>query len=135
MNLCDSDWMIDLLGGRDAALRLVGPMLEDGIALSIISVGEVYEGILNGNDAEWNEQRFGELLEQVTVIGLDLPAMRIYGSVRGQLRRTGHLIGENDLLIAATALRHDLTLVTRNRRHFDRVAGLRIHDADVSSGE
>ena len=36
------------------------------------------------------------------------------------------LIGDFDLLIGATALQHDLTLMTNNRRHFDRIEGLRL---------
>lgn len=40
------------------------------------------------------------------------------------LRAEGRLIPDFDVVIAATALAHDLTLVTRNRRHFDRIAGL-----------
>ncbi len=65
----------------------------------------------------------------MTVISPDIAAMRIYATIRGQLHATGMSIGDNDLLIAATALRHDLTLVTRNRRHFDRIPDLRLHMA------
>ena len=43
------------------------------------------------------------------------------------LRRQGQLIPDLDLLIAATALAHDLTLVTRNRHHFERIPDLRLH--------
>jgi len=38
----------------------------------------------------------------------------------------GQRIGDMDLMIAATALQYDLTLLTNNRRHFERVEGLRI---------
>jgi predicted nucleic acid-binding protein len=56
MNLCDSDWIIDLLKGRDAAERMIRPMMNDGgIALSVISVGEIYQGIIYGKDPDWNE--------------------------------------------------------------------------------
>ena len=53
--------------------------------------------------------------------------MRRFAAVRGQLRRDGNLIGDMDLLIASTALVNNLTLVTRNRRHFDRVPGLELY--------
>jgi hypothetical protein len=51
---------------------------------------------------------------------------RIFGRERGRLRAAGLTIGDFDLLIAATALQYDLTLLTNNRRHFERVEGLRI---------
>lgn len=108
---------------------MIRPMMNDGgIALSVISVGEIYQGIIYGKDPDWNELRFVELLAQVTVISPDIAAMRIYATIRGHLRAIGMRVADNDVLIAATALRHDLTLVTRNRRHFDRIPDLRLHE-------
>lgn len=51
-----------------------------------------------------------------------------YGLIRAELKRQGRPIGANDLLIAATALAYDLTLVTHNTREFSRVPGLRLED-------
>ena len=51
-----------------------------------------------------------------------------YGRIRRDLERDGTPIGPNDLMIAATALAHDLFLVTGNTREFARVAGLRLQD-------
>lgn len=53
--------------------------------------------------------------------------MKHFARIRGELRRQGLGIPDADLLIACTALAHDLTLVTRNFRHFERVPALRIH--------
>jgi predicted nucleic acid-binding protein len=50
--------------------------------------------------------------------------MLLFGRLRALLRLQGTLIPDLDLLIAATALQHDLVLLTRNRRHFDRIPGL-----------
>jgi predicted nucleic acid-binding protein len=47
--------------------------------------------------------------------------------IRGDLRRVGRRLEDTDLLIAATALEHDLMLVTRNVNHFARVPGLRLY--------
>lgn len=44
--------------------------------------------------------------------------MRRFALLRGELRGRGQLIGDPDILIAATALHRDLTLLTRNHRHF-----------------
>jgi tRNA(fMet)-specific endonuclease VapC len=46
---------------------------------------------------------------------------------RAALRRQGQLIPDMDLLIAATALEENLTLVTRNIRHFERIPELRLY--------
>ncbi len=50
-----------------------------------------------------------------------------FAVLRADLRRRGQLIPDLDLLIAATALSHDLALLTRNVRHFARIPGLRIY--------
>ena len=52
-----------------------------------------------------------------------------FARMRSELRRQGNLIPDFDLLIAATALEHDLILMTRNTRHFARIAGLRLYGA------
>ena len=62
----------------------------------------------------------------VTILGIDEATCKIFGRERGRLRTIGQRIGDMDLMIAATALQYDLTLLTNNRRHFDRIDGLRI---------
>ena len=62
----------------------------------------------------------------MTVVNLDEEVCRIFGRERSRLRAEGNLIGDLDILIGATALRHGLTLLTNNRRHFERLADLAI---------
>ena len=62
----------------------------------------------------------------VEVVDLDEETCRIFAGERARLRSAGMLIGDMDLLIASTALRHGLTLLTNNRRHFERIEGLAI---------
>jgi predicted nucleic acid-binding protein len=56
----------------------------------------------------------------------DTAAARVYGQVRARLESAGRPLADADLQIAATALLHDLELVTGNVKHFKRVPGLRI---------
>ena len=58
--------------------------------------------------------------------------MTRFANHRARLRNTGLLIPDFDLAIAATALEHDLTLITHNRRHFGRIDGLRLYEDDES---
>jgi tRNA(fMet)-specific endonuclease VapC len=50
----------------------------------------------------------------------------MFGRKRGELRKQGLLIGDLDLLIASTSLYYELPLCTNNRRHYERIEGLRI---------
>jgi tRNA(fMet)-specific endonuclease VapC len=58
----------------------------------------------------------------------DDPAAAVYGRVRHELETVGCVIGPNDLMIAAIALVHNLTLVSHNTREFARVTGLQTED-------
>ena len=63
------------------------------------------------------------------MLGVDEEVCKIFGRERGRLRKAGQLIGDFDLLIAATGLHYRLTVLTNNRQHFERVEGLQIESA------
>ena len=87
--------------------------------ISILSVGEFAEGFGPAQQPDCCH-----CLSHYTVMDLDLDTAWVAGQLSRQLRGSGQAIGENDVWIAATALRHRLALVTNNTQHFQRVAGL-----------
>ena len=125
-NLLDTDWAIDYMNYAPQTVRRVEELRPQGIAISIISVAELYEGVRNGYEPERQERTLLNLLRTFNIIPLSVPICRIFGSERGRLRRAGTRIEDMDLLIGATALHHNLTLLTNNRRHFGRLPGLNI---------
>lgn len=56
--------------------------------------------------------------------------MEIFARTRSALRRAGTRIPDMDLLIAATAIHHDVTLLTRNVRHFTRITQLKLYQSE-----
>jgi tRNA(fMet)-specific endonuclease VapC len=68
------------------------------------------------------------LLPNLPILPFDDAAARRYGEVRAQLERQGMPLGDADLRIAAIALTRDLTVVTANTRHFQRVPGLPVEN-------
>ena len=124
--LVDSDWVADYLKGRAPIVQQLDRLAPDGLAISLITFGEIYEGIYYGRDPRGHEAGFRSLLRVIDVLALNRAILRRFARIRGQLRRQGQLIGDLDILIAATALEHDLTLLTRNRRHFDRIPELKL---------
>ena len=92
----------------------------------MVALAELYEGVYYSRDPEESERKLNDFLDSVNIVGLDEEMARLFGRERGRLRRVGAMIGDMDLLIAATALQYDLTLLTNNRRHFERVDSLRI---------
>ena len=125
--LVDTDWVIDYMHGRQQVVRRFDELSSQGIGLSYISLAELYDGMLDAPDrleAEQGLQRFLDEIEEV--LPLNDPICRIFASERRRLRASGNRLEDFDLLIGSTAIHFGLTLLTNNRRHFQRMRGLSI---------
>ena len=128
--LIDTDWVIDHLRDMEAITSKLEDLAPEGLALSIISLAELYEGVYYSRDPIQSEEVLRAFLDpDLTILGIDEEISQIFGRERGRLRQEGRNIGDFDLLIAATCRRHGLTLLTNNRRHFELV-----RDLDIFSG-
>jgi tRNA(fMet)-specific endonuclease VapC len=124
--LLDTDWAIDFLNGRQEVIEKIRELRESGLALSLISLAELYEGVSYSRDPVESGQKLADFLSGVEIVALEDGICRTFGRERGRLRKERILIGDFDLLIGATCLYHDLTLLTNNTRHFGRIHNLRI---------
>ena len=125
--LLDSDWIIDALGNRPTAKEAITRHRADGIAVSIVALGELYDGAVRDQDPPERLTAIREYLTSFRVLSLSDEIMEVFARHRARLRQAGQRLPDLDLLIAATALVHDLTLMTRNRRHYERIPGLRLY--------
>jgi len=125
--LVDSDYVADYLKGRPTATELLGVLFQDGMAMSIITFAEVYEGIYYGYNRTHYTQIFQRFLHGVTVLGITRSIAKQYARMRGDLGRKGQLIDQPDLFIAATTIQHHLTLVTRNIKDYQRIPNLKMY--------
>ena len=126
----DTDWVIDYMQGRQPVVRRFDELSPHGIGLSIISLAELYEGMPDAADQQEAKQGLQSFLDDVEeVVPLDDEVCWIFANERRRLRAAGNRLDDLDLLIGSTALRHSLTLLTNNRRHFHRVLGLSIVSA------
>ncbi|MDB9515575.1 type II toxin-antitoxin system VapC family toxin [Roseofilum reptotaenium CS-1145] len=95
------------------------------IAVSVITVMELRYGLaLNHQRAQKVEPAIASFLASVTILPLNQPEAEQAAQIRAMLKTQGQPIGAYDILIAATALHHNLLMVTANQREFDRVSGL-----------
>ena len=100
-----------------------------GIGISVVSMGELYEGVYRASDPKRSEEALQLVLSEIDVVNIDDEVCRIFGQERGRLRAANALIGDTDLWIGATAIRHSLTVLTNNARHFSQIQGLSIVSA------
>lgn len=83
--LLDTDWVIHYLNGRANIVEEVDRVRTDGLALSVVSLAELYEGVYYSRNPEGNEQALLDFLADVDVIGMDEAICRVFGRERGKL--------------------------------------------------
>ena len=108
--LVDSDWIIQHFRGNARVAHRIEELIPEGIGISVVSMGELYEGVYRSSDPTDSEAALQLILSEIDVVNMDDEICRIYGQERGRLRVKNARIGDNDPWIGATAIRHDLTL-------------------------
>lgn len=129
MYLLDTNACIRVLNGTSpqlvARLRNLDPA---EIRLCAVVKAELAFGARNSTHVAENLSLLERFFAPFVSLPFDDRCADQYGLIRADLARAGRLIGPNDLLIAATARAHDLTLVSHNTRELSRVVGLRLED-------
>jgi len=129
--LFDTDAISEVLRPRplEAYLGWLREIPRDAQFTSAVTVGELFRGAYRSAAKERHLRNIeNRVLPAVTILPYDLPVARVFGQIRAELERTGNILPDADLQIAATAVYHNLELVTGNGRHFQRIPGLRLND-------
>ena len=125
MILLDTDTCIEFIRNNNAVVFLLQETVEV-IAVSFMTQGELYYGAHNSNRAEKNISLVTSFLKNTYIIHSDKIIMAHFGLIKSNLKKEGNMIGDPDILIGATALRHNCALITGNISHFKRIPNLAI---------
>ncbi len=96
------------------------------IAISFITVGELYYGAEKGNWEQKRRLKLETALKNYIVIPYDHEIAKRYGKIVVERQRIGRPISFNDAWIAACAVRHKAPFVTHNGKDFELISGLQI---------
>jgi tRNA(fMet)-specific endonuclease VapC len=96
------------------------------VCISAITLSELEYGVQKSANAAKNRFALAEFVTPFEILPFDGEAAACYGEIRAMLERKGSPIGSMDMLIAAHALSHNLTLVTNNEKEFKRIPSLRV---------
>ncbi len=99
-------------------------MTRDGVAISVITYGEVLEGVLGSRERLPAMDTWRGFVAGVDVLEVTVAIAETWAHVRSELRSRGKLIPDNDLIIAATAMRLGMIAVSLNVSDFGRIPGL-----------
>lgn len=127
--LLDTCVVSDFAQGRPEILTRVKAAAPKGLAASALTEMEVVYGLLlNPRLARGLKPVMEAFFGAIRVLPYDRAAAEATAGARANLKRRGRPIGAYDVLIAGTALAHELILVTSNVREFKQLEGLRIED-------
>ncbi|HEX9304180.1 MAG TPA: type II toxin-antitoxin system VapC family toxin [Thermoanaerobaculia bacterium] len=123
--LLDTDTLSALMRGLPPVLAKAREYLAEhgAFSFSIITRYEILRG-LKAKNAMVQLQAFDQFCTGSRVVPLTDDTVVRASEIYAELRRRGELIGDADILIAGSALVHDLAVVTNNEVHFSRISGL-----------
>jgi len=119
--IIDSDVMIGLLKKKHEVVEMIKNIDMSDRGTSIICIGEIMEGL-----DEKQAMELTKFFESIRIYDVNLDIIFIFVELRKTLRKKGQMIDNMDLLIASTCLANNLTLITGNVKHFERIKGLNI---------
>ncbi len=126
--LLDTNILLYAFKGTGKCREHIARVPPQTLALSSITVFEIEFGLAKSTNPDLLRKFLDGVQKRSQLLDLDRASATHAGQLRAHLARLGQPIGPYDLLIAGTALAHNMTLVTRNTREFERVPGLRVEN-------
>ncbi len=132
--LVDTDLVIDHLEHIIEANQLLDRLAPEGIAISIITYMEAYQGVVRSMNAKEARAKFQAFRRSVPVLPFSLSVAKRCASLREHLKKEQKRVKSRalDLINAAIALEHDLTLVTRNVEDYQDIPDLKLYTLSAS---
>ena len=124
--IIDTDIIIAYLRGVPSVVKKLSSLTLDEFSISAITKAELLLGPRNlkGKRAVKAMKTVTDFLNYLEIVSFDSACADIFADVSASLRKKGSKIGDADIIIAATALKNHLTLVTHNQKHFSQINSL-----------
>ena len=130
--LLDTNILIEFMCGTPSVVDKIIQIGFDKCCTSVLSMHELYYGAYNAKKRSekcfrQEMDRIERLLTKLTVLSLETKG-NVYGNIKYSLEKKGQMIDEFDMMIAGHAISEELTVVTNNLKHFDRIPGLKVEN-------
>lgn len=126
--MLDTNIAIYVIKRRPESVREIFNRHAERLCISSITLAELMHGVEKSANPERNAKNVDDFVSRLTVLEYGRQAAGHYGEIRAELESNGKTIGVNDLHIAGHARSEGLTLVSNNRKEFERVPGLRLEN-------
>jgi len=126
MYLLDTDIIIDFFNNDNSIIKNIEKRANLSIYISSLTLCELYRGAFLSANPEVEEKNILDLLASTEFVSINKEACKIFGKNNAYLSKIGKITQEIDLMISSIAISKDLVLVTRNKKHFENIPGLKI---------
>jgi tRNA(fMet)-specific endonuclease VapC len=126
--LIDTDIIIYSVKGNSIVQRRFLQNEHIPKAISVITYGELLWGAKKSKNVGKNLAVVYRIKELFPIVAIDNAVIETFSDIKVAIQKAGSPVDDMDLLIAATALTMNYTLVTSNEKHFRRIKGLRIEN-------
>lgn len=120
--LLDTNICISILKDKYGIREKVLDVSPKNCFISEITIAELFYGAAKSQRAE-HFKDIDHIINMFKVLPV-YPSLRLYGKLKAELEQKGQRIDEFDLLIGATSITNNMTMVTSNTKHFERITGI-----------
>jgi predicted nucleic acid-binding protein len=126
--LLDTNVVIDFLKGDIETIDSIRKIIKKPIFISVVTIGEYNYGALRSQNTKKQLDLFESFCERmkITFISIDKSTIEEYASLQAEMSKKGKLRPVFDLLIASSCIVNDCTLVTRNKKDFIGISGIKV---------
>lgn len=128
MACLDTTFLIDLLKGKKEAVNFLERCESSGeeVYLNSINIMELIKGAYLHTNPDKEEIQIRGLISSFAELNFGMECAILAGKIEAELINKGEFIDPEDIMIGAIAIQNNETLVTRNKKHFEKIKGLKI---------
>jgi tRNA(fMet)-specific endonuclease VapC len=127
VKVLDADTCIGILRGRKEVLERRAIEVDE-VTTTWVTASELFYGAAKSAKPDANAALVIRFINTLPLLAPDLASARLFGEVKARLATAGQIVADADLFIASIALSRGATLVTGNRKHYERIPGLVLED-------
>ncbi len=124
----DTDILIYFLKGKESVVTKITEIPVEDLSTTIVNHTELLFGALNSTHKKENLIKVTGLLGKLEILPFCEKSSYRFAEKKAELKKSGRMLADLDLMIASICLQTNALLVTNNTRHFDRIAGLTVEN-------
>jgi len=128
MYLLDTDTVLYALKGHSAVVKNLEIHRYDPMRICVITMMELYTGAYKSQQVAANLAKVRAVENAFEIIAVNDIVSETFGMLKAKMETKGHPLDDFDLVIDACALADNLSLVTNNVKHFQRIEGLKLEN-------